>query len=318
MAGRLMPRFALGIATGLALALTWPAQVAAQPDFKAAAEHYKAAQAAEAAGNFSGAALEYGIAYDLTKDPILFFKIGTANEKANKCNIALTYFHRYLKEGNPSDEYKRLTEEKIAGCKAAVGDTGGGGGDTGGGGGGGDTGGGDGGDTGGGGDGDTGGGGGDTGGGGGGDTGGDGLGGGAGPSFVDGDASWKRSAAWISTGTTIGLLAVATVLYMSAEGSEEDLQALIDFRDQSGQPVPFEQVRAQYDDLVDEGERFEKLATYAFAAAGVSAAAAVTFFVLDSKAGGREKPVGFVGHAVPRVTPRLGRESAGVVLGWEF
>ncbi len=305
-------RIALGVATGLALALAWPAAVAAQPtDMNAAKEHYKAAVAAEAAGNYAGAALEYGIAYDLTKDPLLFFKIGSVNEKAGKCNVALTYFHRYLKEGNPSDEYKRLTEEKIAGCKAAVGDTSGGGtGDGGGGGGGG-------GDTGTGtGDGGTG-----TGGTGDGGTGGagGGLGGGTGPSFTDDKGTtWKRSAAWISTGATIGLVAVGTVLFMSAEGSEEDLQALIDFRDPSGNPLPFEDIQLQYEDLQDEGERFNKLSTYAFAAAGVSAAAAVTFFILDSKSGGREKPVGFVGRATPRVTPRLAPESAGVVLDWEF
>jgi hypothetical protein len=304
------PRIALGVAVGLALALASARDARAQqPDFKAAAEHYKAADAAMASGNYTGAALEYGIAYDITKDPILFFKIGTANEKAGKCGIALTYFQRYLKEGNPSDEYRRLTEEKIAGCKAAIGstDSGSGGGDGGGGSG-------DGvldpdslggGDTGGGGDA----------GGGGGDAVGDGAGGGLGPSFTDRGGSWKRSAAWISTGVTIGMLAVATVLYMSAEGSEEDLQALIDFRDQDGNPVPFNEVQQQYDDLVDEGERFDRLSTYAFVAAGVGAATAITFFVLDARSGSqKERPVGFVG----KLQPRVDRHGAGVVMGWEF
>lgn len=310
-------RLALGVAVGLALALARPTAVTAQPaDLNAAKEHYKAAQAAEAAGNFTGAALEYGIAYDLTKDPILFFKIGVANEKAGKCAIALTYYQRYLKEGNPSDEYRRLTEEKIAGCKAALGPTDAGGTGT--------TGGADagaGGDGGGGGgtmEPDLGGAGGTTGttetGGGDGAVGGDALGGGAGPAFTDKGGSWKRSAAWISTGATIGLLAVATVLYMSAEGSEEDLQALIDFRDQGGRPLPFDDVESQYQDLVDEGERFDRLSTIAFAAAGASAAAAITFFVLDARAGGSERPVGFVGQ----IQPRVGRRSASVVLGWEF
>ena len=90
-------RIALGVAVGLAFALAMPRSAhAQQPDFKAAAEHYKAADAAMAAGNYSGAALEYGIAYDITKDPILFFKIGTANEKAGKCALALTYFQLRL------------------------------------------------------------------------------------------------------------------------------------------------------------------------------------------------------------------------------
>jgi hypothetical protein len=136
------------------------------------------------------------------------------------------------------------------------------------------------------------------------------------PAFTDDNGtSWKRSAPWISTGATIGLLAVGTVLFMSAEGSEEDLQALIDFRDQNGRPLPFDDVSTQYYDLIDEGERFDRLSTYAFAAAGVGAVAATAFFVLDSRGGGREKPVIF---ARPNVTPRLAPESAGVVLGWEF
>jgi hypothetical protein len=313
------PRFALGVATGLALALAAPSSSHAQPsDVEVAKQHYKAALDAEKAGNWAGAALEYGIAYDIMKDPILFFKIGVANEKAGKCNLALTYFSRYLKEGNPSDEYKRMTEEKIAGCKATLGISDGGGGAAGGG------------ATGGGGavepdfgDGTSGTGGGGGGATGGGDTGGGALGGGGdlgggGPAFTDdGGASWKRSAAWISTGATIGLVAVGTVLYMSAEGSEEDIEALIDFRDQAGRPLPFDEVQDQYNDLIDEGERFDKLSMYAFIGAGVGAAAAVTFFVLDAQAGGSEKPVGFVAKK-PRVAPRLGPESAGVVLGWSF
>jgi hypothetical protein len=312
------PRFALGVATGLALALAAPTSSYAQDsELDTAKAHYKAAMDAEKAGNYAGAALEYGIAYDIMKDPILFFKIGVANEKAGKCNIALTYFARYLKEGNPTDEYKRLTEEKVAGCKATLGISDGGAKPTGGDGGTGDTGGGavepdlgggsGGGDTG-------------AGGTGGGELGAGGDLGAGGPAFTDGGGTtWKRSAAWISTGATIGLLAVGTVLYMSGEGSEEDIEALIDFRDQQGRPVPFEEVEDQYNDLVDEGERFDKLATYAFISAGVGAAAAVTLFVLDAKSGGHEKPVGFVARRrTPRVAPRLGPETAGVVLGWEF
>lgn len=325
----MIPRLALGVATGLALALAGAADVTAQPaDVNAARAHYKAAETAEREGRYAEAATEYGIAYDLTKDPILFFKIGVVNEKAGKCGVALTYFQRYLREGNPTAEFRRLTDEKIAACRAATGPGGATGGAGGGAAGGGDGGAGG---TGGGNTGDGGTGGGTTGDGGGGvepdfgggadggETGAGGELGAGGPSFVDGGTTWKRSAAWISTGATVGLLAVGAVLYMSAEGSEEDLEALIDFRDPStGRPLPYREVASQYQDLVDEGERFDALATYAFVAAGVTAAAAVTFFILDGMDGGREKPVGFVGKAVPRVTPRLGRETAGVVLGWEF
>lgn len=309
------PRFALGVATGLALALAHPAMAEDQlteEQKQAARTHFMKAQAEEAAGNYAAAALEYGAAYEVTSDAKVFFHMGRVNQKAGKCNVALVYYRRYLKEANPTEEFRRLTEENIAGCKATLGitDDGGGGTDTGTGGG-----------TGtepdfGGGTGDTGTGTGDT---GTGDTlGAGGSLGAGGPSFTDdGGATWKRSAAWISTGATIGLVAVGAVLYLSAEGSEEDIEALIDFRDQQGRPLPYEEIQGQYADLVDEGERFDKLSTYAFIGAGVTAAAAVTFFILDAKAGGSEKPVGFVGKS-PRVAPRVGRESAGVVLGWEF
>lgn len=308
------PRFAWGVAIAAALTVAVIAPAMAQPDFKAAAEHYKAAEEAMAKGDFAAAALEYGVAYDITKDPILFFKIGTANEKAGKCGIALTYYARYLKEGNPSDEYRRLTDERIVACKATLGEGGTGGAKP------------DGGTEPDGGakpDGGAG-----AGGSGGGATGGvavpdDGdeptaggdLGGGLGPSFTEGSGSWKRSAAWISTGATIGLLAVASVLYMSAEGSEEDIQALIDFRDQNNRPVRYAEVQRQYEELVDEGKRFDRLSTIAFAAAGVGAAAAITFFILDSQDGGGERAPGFLGT---RVVPQLDRHGAGVVVGWGF
>ncbi len=313
-------RIASGIAIAFALATFGPHGVGsatAQPDFKAAALHYKSAEAAMATGDYRAAALEYGVAYDITKDPILFFKIGTANEKAGRCPIALTYFARYLKEGNPSEEYRRLAEERITACKATLGEGSGGGGTTPPpadppGGGAPDPGGaprdpGD-----------------DPGGGGISEPGGDtsepaGELGAGGPSFTDTTPTWTRTSGWIATGATIGLLAVATVLYMSAEGSEEDLQALIDFRDGNGQPVPFSDVRRQHDDLLAEGERFDRLATFAFAAAGVGAAAAVTFFILDVRSGGSERPGNVVGtRARSYLGPRVDRHGAGVVMGWEF
>ena len=283
------------ILVGAALAVVASAGLAsAQPDYKAAAEHYKAAETAMAAGDFSGAALEYGIAYDITKDPILFFKIGQANQRAGKCPVALTYYNRYLREGNPSDEYRTQTTAAIAACTpGGTGATPGGdqpppggdqlppGGDQL-------------------------------------PPGGDqvppdlGPGDGAGPTFIDQPASWKRTGAWVSTGLTVGLVAAGVVLAMSAEGSEEDIQSLIDFRN-NGRPVRYDEVRAQYESLDDDGQRFDTLSTAAFIGAGVTAAVATTLFVLDR---GHAEPA--TATALRRLRPSVGRHGGGVAVGWEF
>lgn len=285
-----MPAMNTRILAGAALALTIAAGRAwAQPDYKAAAEHYKAAEAAMARGDHDAAALEYGIAFDITKDPILFFKIGQANDKAGRCPTALTYYNRYLREGNPSAEHRALTEERIAACSGArptpdprpdpepdptapdptaadptlPPDDGG-------------------------------------------------LGTGApgGPSFIDQPASWKRTGAWVATGLTVGLAAAGVVLAMSAEGSEEDLQSLIDFRN-AGRPVRYDEVRDQYESLDADGKRFNTLATAAFIGAGATAAIAVTLFVLDR---GSSKPA----EAATALRPTFDRHGAGVAVGWEF
>ena len=261
------------ILVGAALAVAATAGLAwAQPDYKAAAEHYKAAEAAMASGDFGAAALEYGVAYDITRDPILFYKIGQANDKAGKCPVALTYYNRYLKEGNPSEEYKRLTQERIAVC-----------------------------------------------------SGGskpppdgtppdgtpppDGDGTPGGPTFIDQPTSWKRTGAWVATGLTVGLAAAGVVLAMSAEGSEEDLQSLIDFRN-GGRPVRYEEVRAQYESLDADGKRFDTLATAAFIGAGVTAVVATTLFVMD-RSGGKEP-------SATTLAPTVNRHGGGLAVGWEF
>lgn len=283
-----MPAMKTRIWGGAALALAVTAGLAwAQPDYKAAAEHYKAAEAAMASADYNAAALEYGIAFDITKDPILFFKIGQANDKAGRCPVALTYYNRYLREGNPSPEYRALTEERVAACNApATTDPGTGVVDPGPG------------------DGDP-------------DVtppdDGAGLGVGAptGPSFIDQPASWKRTGGWVATGLTIGLVAAGVVLTMSAEGSEEDLQSLIDFRN-AGRPVRYDEVRDQYESLDADGKRFNTLATAAFIGAGATAAIAVTLFVLDR--GSSSKPA----EATTALRPVIDRHGAGVAFGWEF
>ena len=288
------------LALALAAAAVRPAGADPAAD---AAVHYKAAEDAMARAAWLDAAREYTAAYDLGHDPILLLKLGTAAANAGQCDAARAAIDGYLAEGNPSPEYRAMAEERAAGCVPAgaagavdpastggapptggAGPTPGGHGTT------------------------------------------PGAGdvvddpdvmpslGVGGPSFTDTGSSWKRSAGWIAAGTTFALVAVGSVLALSAEGSEEDLDALIGFRTSEGgseRPLRWDEIDDQYVDLVDEGARFDRLATITFTAAGITAAAAITFFVLDATTGHHEQG----GLAI---APRLDRDGASVSLGWTF
>ncbi|HKE19427.1 MAG TPA: hypothetical protein VKB80_31335 [Kofleriaceae bacterium] len=108
----------LGRGVILALIIGAAARVAvAAPDYEAARRHYQAAEKAAAEGKHSLAAHEYGMAYEITKDPVLFFKIGVSYDRAGDCTSAKVYYLRYLKEGKPAPEFRKRTEALIAACK---------------------------------------------------------------------------------------------------------------------------------------------------------------------------------------------------------
>jgi hypothetical protein len=263
---------------------------ATQPDYAAAKQHYQTAEEASAKGDHALAAKEYGIAYDITKDPVLFFKIGQSFDKAGDCTSAQVYYGRYLKEGNPSEEFKVKTEEAMKACgeKAAGTATGAGKGvlsepGTGTG-------------TG-------------TGSGSGSGTGSGVV--GAPPSLTEEAPTWQKTAAWTSVGIGIALLTTGAVLGLSAVSREEDVQNLVDFRDAENQPATFSgATRERYDDLIEEGERLESLAVVALAASGVAAASAVLFFILDP---GTEETGG--GSAL---RPTAGPDGVGLSFGGRF
>src|SRR5512143_3067823 len=81
---------------------------------------YKSAEAAIADGRFDDAVRDYRAAYELSKDPALFYKIGRANERAGTCDAALIYYARYLREGNPSEAFVATTRERITACGGDV------------------------------------------------------------------------------------------------------------------------------------------------------------------------------------------------------
>src|SRR5262245_33064180 len=110
-------RFAL-TCVAAALAATAPAVGHAQPapDLTRAKDLYLSGEAAMKDGRFDDAARDYGAAYELSQDAALFYKIGHANERAGKCDVALIYFARYLREGKPNEQFAALTREHIKAC----------------------------------------------------------------------------------------------------------------------------------------------------------------------------------------------------------
>jgi hypothetical protein len=297
----------------------------AQPtkqQIETAKKHYADAQKAMAAGDYSIAAREYGMAYAIMKDPILFFNMADAQRLAGNCKIAVAYYGRYLKEAKPSEKNAKLAKEHVEACNKKLGKTGTGtdtgtktgtgthtgtktGTKTG-------TGTGTKGDTGtmep------------DLGGGGTGtgtDTG-TGTGGGAQPpSFTDQPSSWKRTAAWVSVGVAMAFATTGAVLGLSASSREEDIQNLINFREATGQPKPFTgTTKERYEDLIDEGKKLDRFSKMAFVVAGAGTAAAITFFILD--AGAKRKSAGGTASSRTRIVPIVSADGLGFGASLEF
>ncbi len=97
-----------------------PAPPASEPDYARATELYEAATRAMDEGRPDDAARDFLAAYAITKDPVLFYKIGSAYEKAGNCREALGYYQRYLDEGKPADNFVALTRERIEACTAQL------------------------------------------------------------------------------------------------------------------------------------------------------------------------------------------------------
>src|SRR5690349_4042825 len=112
-----MRSIALGAALALLMIGSPVARAQDKPDFKAAAEHYKKAEAAMGSGDFKTAATEYQVAYDITKDPVLYFKIGQAQDKGGDCGAAIGFYQKYIDEAKPQEEFKARTDALIATCK---------------------------------------------------------------------------------------------------------------------------------------------------------------------------------------------------------
>ncbi len=92
------------------------AQPTPTPDFARAKQLYDAASSELDKGAYVDAVRDFGAAYDITKDPVVFYKIAVANEKSGKCDVALVYYARYVREAKPAQHFVDLTKERVAAC----------------------------------------------------------------------------------------------------------------------------------------------------------------------------------------------------------
>lgn len=105
-----------GLAAGL-VTLGILGRADAQPvDVAKAKALYDAANSEMSTGKFAEAARDYTGAYEITHDPVLFFKIGDANEKAGKCDAALLYYARYVREAKPEPRFRDMANDRITAC----------------------------------------------------------------------------------------------------------------------------------------------------------------------------------------------------------
>ena len=241
------------------------------------------------AGEYESAAKEYGYAYSITKDPVLFYRIARAHHENGDCKTALVYYGRYLKEAKPNEEFQKLTEAEIAECKATLGpeptEPDGGepasgtlepdlsaedpappSGDT----------------------------------------------------YVvvrpvieheNPDGQWFRTAGWVSVGLAGVLLTTGTILGLRARDRQDKIDELFADPDTTyDQPL-----RDEYVELDREAYTANNYAVTAFVGAGVAGAAAATFFLLHWKRS-QDDSTTDTAPVVPTVTGN----SVGLSTGWRF
>jgi hypothetical protein len=88
----------------------------AGPDLDRARSEYATAEKAMAGQQYNDATNHYANAYRASKDPALLYKIGVARQKAGDCLNAVRLFAIYLKVGKPADDFVAITRDRITQC----------------------------------------------------------------------------------------------------------------------------------------------------------------------------------------------------------
>jgi hypothetical protein len=259
-----------GVVAGALLGATIvrPPTIRAQPaDIDRAKDLYTSGRKAMDEKRYADAVRDFGAAYDVSKDPALFYWIANANAQSGHCDIALIYYGRYVKEGHPAEAVLPTVKERITACggdPTIVGATGSG-------------------------------------------SGSDNVvvepvGSGSGSAVPVGSGSGSGSdlapppplkarhqGPWLMVGGSIALVTIGAVLAYSANASENDISDL--YVGLEGTPPEFDaRTKKRYDDLIAEGKRYETLSRVSFGlAAGLGIGAAVWFYVTRDKSKASEK-----------------------------
>ena len=106
----------VGISICAAMLTAGAARAQPAPDVARAKTLYEAAQGAMTESRYADAIRDYTAAYEITKDAVLLFKLGTAHQKSGQCELALGYYRRYLAEGKPAEAFVTLTRDRIVAC----------------------------------------------------------------------------------------------------------------------------------------------------------------------------------------------------------
>ena len=259
--------------------------LAQQPDYEAAKRHFLTGKDLFEKHDYSRAATEFEAAYEITKDPVVLFNVGEAYEKAGKLDDSIRAYEGYL-AGTPQAQDREDVEKKIDVLKAkrsatpTLPQTGGG-----------------------------------------------vkvpppgasenppppaGAGGGE-----EESNSGLRIAGWVGVGLTAALVTAGGMLALSAQGKQDDIARMQRFVDPtSGRPLDFNSgsVKAQYQQLYDDGNTFKDLSIAMFVISGVAATGTVALFLMDhyhfgARADSRSIRIGAI------ATP----EGAAMSLGWSF
>lgn len=265
-----------------------------------------------ASGRYEDAVRSYGAAYEISKDPVLFFKLGSALDKAGKCAAAITYYQRYLREAKPAENFDKLTKSRISACEGRIASEGQPAASP---------------------------------------TGPESASVGTSPAAplptapaeppapapadeapaqpaapppadeaaqarpqeappeVYVGPSARRTGAWFGVATSLALITVGSVFALSIESTEDDLRDLYVIR-AGGRPLAYEGAgRDRYEDLVERGEQYRTLAWVSF---GLAGAAALTSTVLFLTSEAESSP--------PRaaVAPLLDEHGAGIAASLRF
>jgi hypothetical protein len=102
------------------------------------------------------------------------------------------------------------------------------------------------------------------------------------------DSGWNRynTTAVIASGAALLLLGTTAFFAARAGSTKDDVNRLTIYQDETtGAPLRYSSIADRYEQLLDDGRRYDRYAKIALVAAGGAAAVAAVFYVLDARFG---------------------------------